>query len=368
MHCMDRLAWLSGGLLLTIACGGPSVQPNRSSLETPTEASRTPGESATAPPRSYIVGTSDGVLLVDIHGKILKRISRQPATYVWKFGGERILTLARSTLRLLDTNSSEEVRVTKIPNTASCSSSSANPYEHDLFYQAVGGASIASKGGAIRLNLADSAYDAGFEVDITVCLETGKSYGEAETNCTVKGMESGPAPCAGLFSGSADLQHDSEEEPSHPPHDFPYDIDEEGRITKGSKQERLPMGGPLFALEHASFSIRSTSDSGRWALLSGPEFDASNFYVLHLLLDRKQGQLYPLATSGGPFPLRIPVTEWETSFTKGAGGGPGGPDSWISYDTDVEWVEGVPNVLRVGSRIMHLDTKVVAELGGLPAI
>ena len=131
----------------------------------------------------------------------------------------------------------------------------------------------------VRVDLKSSA--------ITRWLDVG------EPNCKAPVDVSTEAVPEGVF---CDTPFAAQPQPEPKANTFPFTFEREKlwhRDTDGRVEAKLKL---------ASYDVESTSPSGRWLVLSGDTNEADYIYRRLILLDRGNGQLYPIPSEAGTWP------------------------------------------------------------------
>jgi len=331
-----------------------------------------------------VVGRKDGVVELDVEGKVVRRFGRQPATLVRRLPGARevFVTFHEGILRLVDPAAAVEKKLATVPRELQCQRGAdaegegedgagdgegGQPTPTSLFPPFEDSFQVSPDGAAATFELADAEFDMRYDVSLTVCLDTGKVYlGDAlEAGCSMKGITKGKPPCLKHTKAAAAPGPPAAPVSSTAPANrgtFPFDV-EDGSLVEAKDGAKVRHGDPLFRLADGQrITEASLSPSGRWALLAGPEFQSHSNYTLYLLLDRQTGKLYSVMTDKWPKALDEKALHAEVAPGTGKG-----PEGWIPYSLKIEWIAGAPaDVLRVGGSLLHPGAGRIVVLGGEP--
>jgi len=311
---------------------------------------------------TLIVGRRDGIVEVDLDGHVVRRFGHARADWVGKLSGGRFVTLSDGTVRLVDPASGREDVVGTVPTTVTCVRSGESQ-SYGLHPQ--GDSAVSATDQRLEVLLADYDYDASIEVSVTMCLDHGAVYvANLDPACELSGVHREPPPCVETSAAAEPSEGSAPREvpPLVATARYPYVL-ADNRIVHDAGGVRDGAGVTLFGGAEPPMRVASVSPSGRWALLTGPEFTASSFYYLYLLLDRTTGALYPVQTRTAQWPAPLTDAVLRERLDPEAGKT---PDAWVSYTETIGWVTGAnADVLRVGSLLIHAGTHVV-DLGGTP--
>lgn len=309
----------------------------------------------TAPAGPVFIVPRDGAIVkVDAKGRLLRTIARVPAEELWLLPGGAFLARDANTLRRVRSDGQVDLTI-ELPAIGECSDDDVNS---GLFPQS--GIGVDRDGRVAHATMAELEYDAMFNVEVTVCLETGGVYVDPETvpdGCMLTPMPvlSAP-PCLADTNPPASSETQEERLPDPHTHQYGFDV-QDANVVRREGDRITVLGGPLLAYDGTT--VRSISPSGRWLLLQGPELTASSVYYYWLLFDRRTGDVYPLpdeATARWPAPMgqrafEAPGDELRSlSYTAR-------PFRWHPSDEDLFQVDQL--LIRPGERVI--------DLGGRPA-
>ena len=297
----------------------------------------------------------DGAIVeVDAEGRPLRTLARVPADELWHLPDGAFLALESGTLRRVRADGQVDLTVA-LPTTGACSDSDAT---YRLFPQF--GISVDRERRAASATMAELEYDALFNVDVTICLDTGRVYADRDSmmdDCTIEPAPAfDPPPC--LASAMSSESDDTEDERLPDPHAHQYGFDvQDANVVRHEGERVTVVSGPL--LGYDGTTVRSISPSGRWLLLQGPELMASSVYYYWLMFDRRTGDVYPLPKQA--------TTRWPAPMGPRAFAAPDDALKPLSYTArPFRWRPGGRDVFQVDQLLIHPGERVV-DLGGRPA-
>jgi hypothetical protein len=330
--------------LIALACGAR-----------PQPAAAPAAASAAASAGPVFIVPRDGVIVeVDAEGRPLRTIARVPVQDLWLLPGGALLALDASTLRRVRPDGQVDLTVA-LPATGACADSDVDA---SLFPQR--GLTVDREGRAARATMAELEYDAEFNVEVTVCLDTGRVHADPGTimdGCTLTPAPSlAPPPC--LSDANPTAPSGTEDERLHDPHVRRYGFDvQDGNVVRREGDRVTVIGGPLLAYD--ATVVSSISPSGRWLLLQGPELTASSVYYYWLLFDRRTGGVYPLPDQA--------TARWPAPMGPRAFAAPGDELRSLSYTArPFRWYPGGEDLFQVNQLLVRPGERVI-DLGGRPA-
>jgi hypothetical protein len=297
----------------------------------------------------------DGAIVeVDAEGRILRTIARVPAEELWLLPGGAFLAHDAGTLRRVRSDGQVDLTVA-LPSLGECSDGDVSS---GLFPQF--GISVDRDGRAASATMAELEYDAMFNVELTVCLDTGRMYADPESlldGCKVEpAPELGPPPCLADASPAQPSEIQDERLPDPHAHQYGFDV-QDANVVRREADRVTVVGGPLLAYDGTT--VRSVSPSGRWLLLQGPELTASSVYYYWLLFDRRTGDVYLLPDEA--------TARWPAPMGPRAFAAPGDELRSLSYTArPFRWHPGATDLFQVGQLLIRPGERVI-DLGGRPA-
>lgn len=297
----------------------------------------------------------DGAIVeVDAEGRVLRTIATVPASELWRLPDGAFLAHADDTLRRVRAGGQVDLTVA-LPARGICSDSDV---EHSLFPQF--GISVDRDRRAASAIMAELEFDAMFNVEITVCLDTGRVYADPEPimeGCKIEpAPELGPPPCLANVSSSETSEPDDAPLPDPHAREYGFDV-QDANVVRREGDRVTVVGGPLLAYD--GMTVRSISPSGRWLLLQGPELTASSVYYYWLLFDRRTGDVYALP--------REATARWPAPMGPAAFAAPGEELESLSYTArPFRWHPGSEDLFQVDQLLIRPGERVV-DLGGRPA-
>jgi hypothetical protein len=335
--------------LLALGCG-PRLQPSD-----PTAPAATAPAATTAPAGPLFVVPRDGAIVeVDAEGRLVRTIARVPAQDVLPLPGGAFLAHDGGTLRRVRSDGTVDLTVA-LPATGRCRDAES---DSSLFPQS--GMTVDHDGRVAHAIMAELDYDAMFNVEVTICLDSGRVYANPETisdGCTLAPAPIlGPPPCVANSDPSAPSENPDED--LSDPHAQQYGFDvQDANVVRREGDRVTVVSGPLLAYE--STAVRSISPSGRWLLLQGPEFAATSLYHFWLLFDRQTGEVYVLPEEA--------TARWPAPMGARAFAEPGREVGWHSYTTrPLRWHPSGGDLLQVDQLLIRPGERVI-DLGGRPA-
>ena len=158
-----------------------------------------------------------------------------------------------------------------------------------------------------------------------------------EASCaTPKGLLAGDPP------EESDCRYTADPEPEKNPR-FAYEFDEHTLWEKTGEQRVAKLVLPDYYEERSS-------PSGRWSVLAGDEQEGDYMYRRVVLLDRNQGQIFPIPEQAGPMPQPLRAATGKSPQVSI----PIQKASLITAETDVYWLAGDADseLLVLGSTIV----------------
>jgi hypothetical protein len=308
----------------------------------------------------FVVPRDGAIVEVDAEGRLLRTLAAVPADELWQLPGGAFLAYEDGTLRRVRADGHVDLTVA-LPTRGTCSDSD---FDYGLFPQF--GIGVDRERHAASATMAELEFDARFNVEITVCLDTGRVYADPESiwkDCKVEpAPELGPAPCLATASpsGSSEASETSGlgDGPLPDPHAREYGFDvQDASVVRREGDRVTVVGGPILAYDGTT--VRSISPSGRWLLLQGPEVSASSLYYDWLLFDRRTGDVYALPNEA--------TARWPAPMGAAAFAAPGEERQPLSYTArPFRWYPGKEDLFQVDSLLIHPGERVV-DLGGRPA-
>lgn len=297
----------------------------------------------------------DGAIAeVDAEGRLLRTIARVPAQDLWPLPGGALLAYDASTLRRVRPGGQVDLTVA-LPATGACADSDVDA---SLFPQR--GLRVDRQGRAASATMAELEYDAEFNVEVTVCLDTGRVHADPGTildGCTLTPAPSlDPPPCLSGAEPTAPSENQDERLPDLHAHRYGFDV-QDGNVVRREGDRVTVAGGPLLAYDGTAVS--AISPSGRWLLLQGPELTASSVYYYWLLFDRRTGDVYPLPDQT--------TARWPAPMGPRAFAAPDDELRSLSYTArPFRWVPGGEDLFQVNQLLIYPGERVI-DLGGRPA-
>lgn len=324
--------------LIALACGTPP---------------RPAGPAAPAGP-VFIVPRDGAIVEVDAEGRILRTIARVPAEEIWSLPDGAFLAHDDGTLRHVRSDGQVDLTVA-LPEKGICSD---NDFESSLFPQF--GISVDRERRAASATMAELEFDASFNVEVTVCLDTGRVYADPESlldGCKVEPAPIlGPPPCLSAANPSASPETQDERLPDPHAHQYGFDV-QDASVVRREGERITVVGGPLLAYDGTT--VRAVSPAGRWLLLQGPELTASSVYYYWLLFDRRTGDVYPLPDEA--------TARWPAPMGPRAFAAPGDELRSLSYTArPFRWHPSGEDLFQVGQLLIRPGERVI-DLGGRPA-
>lgn len=158
-----------------------------------------------------------------------------------------------------------------------------------------------------------------------------------DANCSLpKDVLAGDPPEAGECGYTADPEPEQHRQ-------FAYEFDDHTLWEKSGAQR-------IARLELPDYYEERSSPSGRWAVLSGDEHEGDAMYRRLVLLDRSQGQIFPIPEQPGPMPEPLRAAPGTSSRVSV----PIERASLVTAETDVYWLAA-----DAGSELLVLGSTIV---------